>query len=157
MDFGGETSFPAASILSLQRTTWSSANNNILQLFGDSNDLDMQQLTALTEVFQTCAQTNKRLARVHFLHQRKVLLPPESMQIEQNSKSLATDIFVPWEHTNASTSQRFWGSDYFAEYEAAGHEVFCDADRFQSRFITADLLDESPDNEMMKTAGTWDG
>lgn len=52
--------------------------------------------------------------------------------------------------------QALWGSDCFAQYEAAGHELFCDADRFQDRFITADLLDESPDNELMKTAGTWD-
>lgn len=52
--------------------------------------------------------------------------------------------------------QALWGSDYFAEYEAAGHELFCDADRFQNRFISADLFDESPESALMKTAGTWD-
>ena len=51
--------------------------------------------------------------------------------------------------------EALWGSDYFAQYKAAGHELFCDADRFQNRFITADLLDESSDNELTKTAGTW--
>ena len=52
--------------------------------------------------------------------------------------------------------QALWGCDYFAEYEAAGHELFRDADRFHDRFIAADLFDDSPDSGLIKTAGTWD-
>lgn len=52
--------------------------------------------------------------------------------------------------------QALWGSDYFAEYEAVGHELFRDADKFQNRFIAADLLDESRDSGLVQTAGTWD-
>ncbi|KAL8644840.1 MAG: hypothetical protein Q9210_007044 [Variospora velana] len=49
-----------------------------------------------------------------------------------------------------------WGSDYFSEYEAAGHGLFRDADRFRNRFIVADLYDESDASVLQKTAGTWD-
>ena len=49
-----------------------------------------------------------------------------------------------------------WGSDYFAKYEGAGQEFFRDKDRFQNRFIAADLFDESPDSGLVPTAGTWD-
>ena len=49
-----------------------------------------------------------------------------------------------------------YGSDYFAEYEDAGHQLFCDADRFQNHFIAADLFDESPESALGKTAGSWD-
>lgn len=51
--------------------------------------------------------------------------------------------------------QALWGSDYFHEYEAAGHQLFRDAERFQNRFITADLFDESPESGLVQTAGTW--
>lgn len=49
-----------------------------------------------------------------------------------------------------------WGSDYFYEYEAAGHSLFRDADKFQNRFIAADLFDESAESALQKTEGTWD-
>ena len=52
--------------------------------------------------------------------------------------------------------QALWGSDYFAQYEAAGQEFFRDKDRFQNRFIAADLFDESPASGLVQTAGTWD-
>ena len=49
-----------------------------------------------------------------------------------------------------------YGSDYFAEYENAGHQLFRDADRFQGRFIAADIFDESPESALDKTSGSWD-
>ena len=49
-----------------------------------------------------------------------------------------------------------YGSDFFAEYEAAGHQLFRDSDRFQDRFIAADLFDESSESALWKTAGSWD-
>ena len=49
-----------------------------------------------------------------------------------------------------------WGSDYFADFEAAGHALFRDADTFRNRFIAADLLDESRDSRLVATEGTWD-
>ncbi|KAK0506889.1 hypothetical protein JMJ35_010589 [Cladonia borealis] len=52
--------------------------------------------------------------------------------------------------------EALWGSDYFAKYEGAGQEFFRDKDRFQNRFIAADLFDESPDSGLVPTAGTWD-
>ena len=52
--------------------------------------------------------------------------------------------------------QALWGSDHFEQYEVAGQEFFHDKDRFQNRFIAADLLDESPDSGLVQTEGTWD-
>lgn len=49
-----------------------------------------------------------------------------------------------------------WGCDYFAEYEAAGHSLFRDADRFPNRFIAADIFDESDQSTLQQTVGTWD-
>lgn len=52
--------------------------------------------------------------------------------------------------------QALWGSDYFGQYEVAGQEFFRDKDRFQNRFIAADLFNESPDSGLVQTEGTWD-
>ena len=52
--------------------------------------------------------------------------------------------------------QALWGSDYFPAFEGAGHELFRDANKFQNRFIAADLFDESKHSELEKTAGSWD-
>ncbi|KAL8700524.1 MAG: hypothetical protein Q9201_005399 [Fulgogasparrea decipioides] len=52
--------------------------------------------------------------------------------------------------------ESLWGCDYFYEYEAAGHSLFRDADRFQNPFIAADLFDESAGSALQKTEGTWD-
>ena len=49
-----------------------------------------------------------------------------------------------------------YGSDYFAEYEDAGHQLFRDADRFRGHFIAADIFDESPESALRKTSGSWD-
>ena len=49
-----------------------------------------------------------------------------------------------------------YGSDYFPEYEDAGHKLWRDADRFQNRFIPGDIFDESPESALGKTAGSWD-
>lgn len=49
-----------------------------------------------------------------------------------------------------------FGCDYFAEYEDLGHQLFCDADKFQDRFIAADVLDESRESPLEKTSGSWD-
>ena len=49
-----------------------------------------------------------------------------------------------------------YGADYFAEYEDMGHRLFRDAEKFRNRFIAADILDESPESALEKTAGTWD-
>ena len=52
--------------------------------------------------------------------------------------------------------EALYGSDYFAEYEDAGHQLFCDADRFQDHFIAADIFDEAPESALGKTSGSWD-
>ncbi|KAI4236487.1 MAG: hypothetical protein LQ349_002514 [Xanthoria aureola] len=57
---------------------------------------------------------------------------------------------------DGAPSEALWGSDYFEEYEAAGHDFFRDADRFHHRFLAADLYDESQESALQKTAGTWD-
>jgi len=49
-----------------------------------------------------------------------------------------------------------YGSDYFSESEAAGNQLFRDADTFQHRFIAADLFDETEDSALQKTKGEWD-
>ena len=49
-----------------------------------------------------------------------------------------------------------YGSDYFAENEDVGHQLFRDVDRFQGRFIAGDIFDESPESALEKTSGSWD-
>ncbi|KAM0796363.1 hypothetical protein BDR22DRAFT_900139 [Usnea florida] len=55
---------------------------------------------------------------------------------------------------------RLFGTDLFAEYEAVGHELFRDRDRFQGRFIAADLFDDDDSalggGSMKNNVGTWD-
>ena len=48
-----------------------------------------------------------------------------------------------------------YGADLFPEYEALGHELFRDADKFQDRFITADLFHDSKEGGLTITKGTW--
>lgn len=50
---------------------------------------------------------------------------------------------------------KLYGSDIFADYKVLGQELFRDKDRFQARFITADLFDETADGPLVKTEGTW--
>lgn len=50
-----------------------------------------------------------------------------------------------------------YGSDVFADYERVGHELFRDGDRFQDRFIAADLFEEDADKSaLVSTEGSWD-
>ena len=50
-----------------------------------------------------------------------------------------------------------YGSDVFEDYEKAGHDLFHDEGIFiKGHFIAADLLDDSTENELMNTEGTWD-
>ena len=49
-----------------------------------------------------------------------------------------------------------YGADICSGYETIGHELFRDQDRFQARFITGDLFDESSDSFLTKTKGGWD-
>lgn len=50
---------------------------------------------------------------------------------------------------------RLYSSDIIPQYEAVGHALFRDEEKFKGRFITADLFDESPDSALVKTAGSW--
>ena len=49
-----------------------------------------------------------------------------------------------------------YGADLFPEYEAIGHQLFRDQDRFKDRFCTADIFDDSADGLVVKSQGTWD-
>ena len=52
--------------------------------------------------------------------------------------------------------ENLYGADLFAEYESIGHQLFRDGDRFQDRYIVADLFDDSADGLLAKSQGTWD-
>ena len=49
-----------------------------------------------------------------------------------------------------------YGADLFSEYEAIGHQLFQDRDRFEDRFFTADIFDDSADGLAVRSQGTWD-
>lgn len=53
------------------------------------------------------------------------------------------------------STEVLYGSDYFAEYEDAGHQLFRDVKKFRNRFIAADIFDESPESALEKTSGSW--
>ena len=57
---------------------------------------------------------------------------------------------------DGAPSDNLYGSDLFPGYEDAGYALFRDNDRFKGHYLTADLLDESPQNPLVQSAGTWD-
>ena len=50
---------------------------------------------------------------------------------------------------------RLYGADIFPEYESLGQKLFRDEDRFQHRFIEGDLFDDTSENRLAETKGTW--
>ncbi len=58
-------------------------------------------------------------------------------------------------HDGIPISQVF-GSDLFPAYEGVGHALFKDEGRMKGHFVPANFFDESSDNELRKTEGTWD-
>lgn len=59
-------------------------------------------------------------------------------------------------HDGAISSQLL-GVDIFPAFEAVGHALFHDAEKFADRFLAADLLTlSSPGNPLAPTRGTWD-
>ena len=59
-------------------------------------------------------------------------------------------------YADGAPKESLFGADLFEEYEAVGHQLFRDSDRFQNRYITADLFDDSSDGLLTRTGGTWD-
>ena len=59
-------------------------------------------------------------------------------------------------YADGAPQESLFGADLFEEYEAVGHQLFRDRDRFQNRYITADLFDDATDGLLAKTGGTWD-
>lgn len=57
---------------------------------------------------------------------------------------------------DGAPKEGLYGADLFPEYESVGHQMFRDASRFENRFITADIFDDSADGLLAKTGGTWD-